>query len=210
MRPDHLAPPATLVLVSLTLATYLVQVAVGGEVVTKALGFIPSVVASGRTLLRVESGQVVPVWLTLFTYVFPHGGWWHVSMNMAGLWFFGRHAEPEMGTRRFTLGYFASGVVTGLAIVLLIPSSTRPAAGASGAICGILGAALASRVPHWPLRDPRNLGLLGLEAACLVGIIAWMMIRTPSPLPDRLCAAMWHLLPLLAGWLWVRWRRQPW
>jgi membrane associated rhomboid family serine protease len=203
MTSRKVAAPATLALFSATVATYLVQVLAGGDIVERAIGLIPARVSNLATLAAVGSGQWVPAWLTLVTYIFPHGGWWHVTMNMAGLWFFGRLAEPIMGTERFLFTYVASGVVTGLVIVVLGLHWTRPAAGASGAISGILGAFLALRLPRWPTRDRRNLAVLAIESACLLGVVGWLLVRTPPQVPDRISALMWHLIPFLAGWLWV-------
>ena len=207
MTSRKLAAPATLALFLVTVATYLVQVLAGSDIVERAIGLIPARVSNLDTLTAVGSGQLVPAWLTLVTYIFPHRAWWHVTMNMAGLWFFGRLAEPIMGTKRFLFAYVASGVVTGLVVVALGPHWTRPAAGASGAISGILGAFLALRLPRWPMRDRRNLAVLAIESACLLGVVAWLLVRTPPQVPDRMSALMWHLIPFLAGWLWVRARR---
>jgi membrane associated rhomboid family serine protease len=140
--------------------------------------------------------------------MFPHGAWWHVTMNTAGLWFFGRLAEPLMGSKRFLFTCLASGVLTGLVIVTLVPHSTKPGAGASGAISGVLGAFLALRSPRWPFRDRRNLAVLAIESASLLGVVAWLLGRTSPLVPDRISALMWHLIPFLAGWAWVRVGRQ--
>jgi membrane associated rhomboid family serine protease len=204
MTSRSFAPPTTLALFSVTVATYLVQVLAGGDVVARAIGLIPARVSQLATPPALGSGQLVPAWLTLVSYMFPHGAWWHVTTNMAGLWCFGRLAEPLMGSRRFLLAYLASGVLTGLVIVYLGPHWTKPAAGASGAISGILGAFLALRLPRWPVRDRRNLAVLAIESACLVGIVAWLLVRTQPRVPDRMSALMWHLIPFLAGWMWVR------
>jgi membrane associated rhomboid family serine protease len=208
MASRKLAAPATLTLFLMTVATYLVQVLAGGDIVERAIGLIPARVSNLATLTAVGGGQLVPAWLTLITYIFPHRAWWHVTMNMAGLWCFGRLAEPIMGTRRFLFAYVASGVVTGLVVVFLGPQWTRPAAGASGAISGILGSFLALRLPRWPILDRRNLAVLTIESACLLGVVAWLLVRMPPQVPDRMSALMWHLIPFLAGWLWVRARRQ--
>jgi membrane associated rhomboid family serine protease len=208
MTSRKLAAPATLALFLVTVATYLSQVLAGGDVVERAIGLIPARVSNLATLTAVGSGQLVPAWLTLVTYIFPHRAWWHITMNMAGLWFFGGIAEPLMGTKRFLFAYLASGVVTGLVVVFLGPHWTRPAAGASGAISGILGVFLALRLPRWPMRDRRNLAVLTIESACLLGVVAWLLVRTTSHVPDRMSALMWHLIPFMAGWMWVRARRQ--
>jgi membrane associated rhomboid family serine protease len=124
----------------------------------------------------------VPAWLTLITYVFPHGAWWHVTLNLLGLCCLGRLAEPALGAGRFLLAYFASGLVCGISLVLLAPSWTKPAAGASGAIAGVLGGFLAMR-----LRRPPGWGrpLLLEELAGVFWVALWLLLRTPPPAPDR-------------------------
>jgi membrane associated rhomboid family serine protease len=79
-------------------------------------------------------------WLTLFTSIFLHGGWFHVISNLWTLFIFGDNVEDRMGHVRFLAFYLASGVVAGLAHVALAPTSTLPTIGASGAIAGVLGA----------------------------------------------------------------------
>jgi membrane associated rhomboid family serine protease len=200
----NLAPPATLALFLVTITTYLSQVLAGDEVVARVIGLIPARVSHLATLADPGDGGELPAWLTLVTYMFPHGSWWHVATNMAGLWCFGRVAEPLMGSRRFLVTYLASGVLTGLVIVLLGPHWTKPVAGASGAISGVLGAFLALRLPRWPVRDRRSLAVPALESACILGVVAWLLLRSPPAVPDRMSALMWHLIPFLAGWAGVR------
>jgi membrane associated rhomboid family serine protease len=200
--------PATLLLILMTITTYLRQVWVGGDVVQRAFGLIPARVSSPSSLMTLGDGQLVPAWLTLITYMFPHVGWWHVTMNMAGLWFLGQSAEPAMGSDRFAFAYISSGVLTGLATVLIGPNWTKPVAGASGAICGTFGAFLALGLAGTPVRDRRNPVILAVESACLLGVTVWFLNRTPPPVPDRTSALMWHLIPFMEGWLWIRcWTR---
>ncbi|MCX6070418.1 MAG: rhomboid family intramembrane serine protease [Chloroflexi bacterium] len=79
-------------------------------------------------------------WLTLVTSIFLHGGWFHVISNLWTLFIFGDNVEDRMGHFRFLAFYLVSGVVAGLAHVLLAPTSALPTIGASGAIAGVLGA----------------------------------------------------------------------
>lgn len=85
----------------------------------------------------------VPVYLTLLTSMFMHGGVAHLGGNMLYLWIFGDNLEDAMGHRNYLLFYLLTGVLAGLSHVfssayfgqsLLIPSL-----GASGAISGVLG-----------------------------------------------------------------------
>ncbi len=84
-------------------------------------------------------GEGFLVW-QLVTYLFLHGGFFHIFFNMLALWFFGVELEHVWGTRRFLFYYFLCGVGAGLSNVFLTPLFTTPAPtiGASGAIYGIL------------------------------------------------------------------------
>jgi membrane associated rhomboid family serine protease len=49
-----------------------------------------------------------------FTYIFLHGGIWHLLFNMLFLWMFGRELELVWGKRRFLNYFFLCGVGAGL------------------------------------------------------------------------------------------------
>lgn len=78
------------------------------------------------------------------TYMFMHGGWWHLFFNMWSLMIFGNAVEQQVGTKRFVWYYLLCGV--GAALVnqlctvmgLIVPSQL---VGASGAIYGVMAAA---------------------------------------------------------------------
>src|SRR5215212_3257205 len=86
-------------------------------------------------------------WLwQLATYMFLHGGIFHVVFNMLALWMFGAELERIWGTRYFLKFYFVTGIGAGILTVLF---SVLPFAfaqqlqfanviGASGAIYGLL------------------------------------------------------------------------
>jgi membrane associated rhomboid family serine protease len=80
------------------------------------------------------------VW-QLATYMFLHGGIWHILFNMLALWMFGADIEQTWGTRRFLKFYFFCGIGAGLCVVVLnylFSNPNIPTVGASGAIYGIL------------------------------------------------------------------------
>ena len=77
------------------------------------------------------------VW-QLVTYIFLHGGFFHLVFNMLGLWMFGAQLEQFWGTREFTRFFFICGIGAAAVTVLASPSATIPTIGASGAIFGIL------------------------------------------------------------------------
>jgi membrane associated rhomboid family serine protease len=87
----------------------------------------------------------------LATYMFLHGGIWHILWNMLALWMFGADLEQSWGTDRFIKFYFFCGIGAGLCVVglnYLFGNPAIPTVGSSGAIYGIL---LASAV-LWPDR----------------------------------------------------------
>ncbi|HEX6543446.1 MAG TPA: rhomboid family intramembrane serine protease [Ktedonobacterales bacterium] len=74
----------------------------------------------------------------ILTSMFLHESIVHVGANMLSLFFVGVIVERLFGSGRFTIIYFASGIVAGVAQILLAPAN--PTLGASGAIFGIFGA----------------------------------------------------------------------
>jgi membrane associated rhomboid family serine protease len=88
----------------------------------------------------------IPVWLTLFTAMFMHGGLAHLLGNMLYLWIFGDNVEDDLGRGRFLFFYVLCGVLAGLAhvmtTVILKANPYIPSLGASGAISGVLAAYL--------------------------------------------------------------------
>lgn len=80
------------------------------------------------------------VW-QLFTYMFVHGGTWHLLFNMLALWMFGTQLERDWGTRRFLKYYFYCGIAAGVCVLivnLLLHDEGTATLGASGAILGVL------------------------------------------------------------------------
>lgn len=75
----------------------------------------------------------------LFTYMFIHGGLMHLLMNMMGLFFLGPALERALGSYRFFILYYVSGILGGLGWSLLANPASQ-CVGASGAVMGILGA----------------------------------------------------------------------
>jgi len=82
------------------------------------------------------------LWLTIFTAMFLHGGWFHILSNMWVLFIFGDNVEARMGGMRYLIFYLLSGVAAGLLQTYVLPTSQVPMIGASGAIAGVLGAYL--------------------------------------------------------------------
>jgi len=102
-----------------------------GNVFFYLMALIPRVVTHGG------------VW-QLVTYSFVHQGFWHILMNMLGLWMFGSQLEVDWGRKKFLEFYFFC--VVGAALTTVAVSYTHwggispvtKTVGASGGVLGIL------------------------------------------------------------------------
>jgi rhomboid family protein len=115
-----------------------------------------------------------PLWSTLLTSMFLHGGWGHLGGNMLFLWIFGDNIEHRIGHLRFLIFYLACGIAAGLAHIVFNSNSSVPTVGASGAISGVLGGYL--------LMFPRNRvyvmtygGVTSVPALFMLGL--WILVQ---------------------------------
>ena len=101
--------------------------------------------------------QELRLWQPL-TYMFLHGGIFHILFNMLALWMFGVELERMWGSRYFTKFYFVAGGGAALTTLLLslapLPFADRLydslTIGASGAVYGVL-LAYALYFPNRPI-----------------------------------------------------------
>jgi len=80
--------------------------------------------------------------LSLFTFMFLHGGFWHLLGNMWSLYIFGDNVEDRLGHVRYLAFYILCGLTSGLFHLSINWTSQVPTIGASGAIAGVMGAYL--------------------------------------------------------------------
>ena len=78
--------------------------------------------------------------VALFTFMFLHGGFWHLLGNMWSLYIFGDNVEDRLGPLRYLLFYLLCGLASGLFHLVIHWESRVPTIGASGAIAGVMGA----------------------------------------------------------------------
>lgn len=98
-------------------------------------------------------------WWRLITSAFLHASLLHIGFNMYFLWFVGGPVEAALGRGRFLLVYMISGLAGSAGALVYTPD--KPTVGASGALFGILGAALV-------LERQRNFVLGGSALALIV------------------------------------------
>lgn len=139
---------------------------------------------------------------TLVSYMFLHGGWGHLFLNMLMLFFFGPRLEERLGSRTFIWFYLACGV--GGAIL----SFATPGAmivGASGAIFGVV----VGFARYWPRENIYIWGVLPIQARVLaIFLVASSLFAGFTGARDGI-AHFAHLGGLIAGWLFLRiWERR--
>ena len=132
----------TLIIIVSCVAMFIWQLSLGEErgKVIYGLGTIPSVLFGDRQLS--PNLFIIPESVTLFTSLFLHGGWMHLTFNMLFLWVFGDNIEDSMGHLRFISFYLICGILATLTHSIIEHNSSSPLIGASGAISGVLGAYL--------------------------------------------------------------------
>jgi len=150
-QPTSTFPIITVLLIAANVLVYLGQIASGGAI-NQSFALVPYEVTHNIDLagqvMRDSEGHVVaaygpaphPLWLTIFTSMFLHGGFLHIAGNMLYLWIFGNNIEDALGKVRFLVFYLVCGAIASAAQILTDVNSLIPNLGASGAIAGVLGA----------------------------------------------------------------------
>ena len=158
-EPGHGPAFVTLAFIAINVAIFfLLQLPESGEReqrFTYGYSAVPLEITTGRDLTEPQpvtiDGQRVaipqapgpePIYLTLLTSMFMHGGIAHILGNMLFLWIFGDNVEHRVGHIPYAAFYIGAGVVAAFAQIATNPDSVIPTLGASGAISGVLGAYL--------------------------------------------------------------------
>jgi membrane associated rhomboid family serine protease len=126
-------PFVTFTLIGINVGVYLLELMLGGQVNGTGNWIFENGVLFGPV---VADGE----WWRLITAAFLHYGPLHLGMNMLVLWIIGPALEEYLGHGRYALLYLVSGLA-GSAGALLV-SANDLTVGASGAIWGIMGAAV--------------------------------------------------------------------
>jgi membrane associated rhomboid family serine protease len=138
----RVVPWVTLAILVANIAVFLYELGLGERGLNRfvqSVGTIPIEILSGRDLPPAAPG---PVYVTLITAMFVHGGFLHIASNMLYLWVFGDNVEDVLGHGMYLVFYLVSGIVAGLTHVFVNAASDIPSVGASGAVAGVLGAYL--------------------------------------------------------------------
>jgi membrane associated rhomboid family serine protease len=142
------------------------------------------------------------------TYMFLHGGIFHLLFNMLVLWMFGVELERMWGSRFFTKYYFITGAGAAATTILLgfLPGDFGNqlyyslTIGASGAVYGIL-LAYARYFPHRPIL---MFMLFPIPAKYFVMIIGAISLLSSMGGPGSGVAHIAHLGGLVTGYLYLK------
>lgn len=189
----------TISLIILNIAAFIAQ-GILGDAFTYSLSLVPAQAFSGA------------LW-QFVTYMFMHGGFWHITINMLVLLVFGGVVERELGRKRFLMLYFVAGIGSaflylGLTWVftplyLLPKTALVPMLGASGAVFGVLTAYAFMFPRNWIFMFPG----IPIPAALLVVVFAIVELFSGVFGLDPGTANFGHLGGILFGFLLMLWWR---
>jgi membrane associated rhomboid family serine protease len=134
------------------------------------------------------------------TYMFLHGGVFHIFFNMLALFMFGNELNRYWGTRRFLIYYFVTGIGAGVCSWLVAMNSRDIVIGASGAIYGLL---LAYGVTY-PNRVVYLNFLLPIKVKWLVVIMGAMAFLSSISGNEPGVASIAHLGGMVVGYLYLK------
>lgn len=161
----HLTPVVNYVFIALNVFVFIFLQGMGNDHgFTYSFSTVPAEILSGMDIITTgemikdpQTGQTfqlpglgmtpIPVWLTMVSSMFMHGGWGHLMGNMLFLWIYGDNIENRLGHSRYLAFYIVCGILASLSHVfatsLMTPQNMNvPSLGASGAIAGIMGSYL--------------------------------------------------------------------
>lgn len=126
-------PVAIRTLITINVAVFIIQI-------------ILQIISPAYSNALISAFAFFPDWQTAlfqpwraFTYMFLHGGAFHLIFNMLWLWWMGRSVEETLGPRTFSVIYLGAGLGGALFDVLVAPIlGFNPVIGASGAVYGIM------------------------------------------------------------------------
>ncbi|HEU19921.1 MAG TPA: rhomboid family intramembrane serine protease [Deltaproteobacteria bacterium] len=78
--------------------------------------------------------------VSFVSFMFLHGGFWHLLGNMWFLYIFGDNVEDHFGHVKYLIFYLLCGWLSGMTHLVVNWTSHIPTIGASGAVAGVMGA----------------------------------------------------------------------
>jgi membrane associated rhomboid family serine protease len=149
----------------------------GTDIITKAGEYYDERIMENITVPPLGETPI-PIYLTLFTACFMHGGWGHLLGNMLYLYIFGDNIENRLGHVKYLVFYLLTGLIASLSHVISVKflqtNPLIPCLGASGAISGILGAYLIL-FPKTPIKVLVFVMIMQIPA--LIALGGWIALQ---------------------------------
>ena len=132
-------PVVNSIIIGVNVAIFLYQLAQGAALdrFIYIYGLVPARYSIPQIASYFSAAQQI---FAFFSFMFLHGGFWHLLGNMWSLYIFGDNVEDHLGHFRYLLFYFLCGLASGASHLILNLHSNIPTIGASGAIAGVMGA----------------------------------------------------------------------
>jgi len=162
----------------------------GSNLIEVFFGLMPARVTYGFALWQFVS------------YMFLHGGGFHIFFNMLTLYMFGNELVRYWGPRRFLVYYFITGIGAGVCSWIVDTHSTAVVIGASGAIYGLLlayGITYPNRIVYLNFLFPIKVKWL----VAIMGAVAFFSSISGS---DPGVAGVAHLGGMIVGYLFLKGR----
>jgi membrane associated rhomboid family serine protease len=137
--PARNYPIVNTTIIGINILVYLIQMGQGPapDRFIYIYGLVPARYSVSQIASYFSAYQQV---FSFLSFMFLHGGFWHLLSNMWSLYIFGDNVEDCLGPLRYLLFYLLCGIASGLSHLLLNLNSNIPIIGASGAIAGTMGA----------------------------------------------------------------------
>jgi membrane associated rhomboid family serine protease len=172
-------PIVTYTLIGVNVLAYLGTV-VSGASATGSVGGNSLLTKASLNAHDVANGEIYRI----VTSGFMHYGFLHLLFNMYALYILGQMLEPAIGSVRFTLIYFVGLIGGSVGALILSPDALT--AGASGAVFGLMGAAVLVM---------RNRGVNPFES----GILIWLGLNLAITFTVSNISVGGHIGGLIAG-----------
>ncbi len=180
----RIAPFVNYVLIAINVLVFIAFQGMGSnEQFTYAFSTVPEEITKGHDIATgLLQPTPIPVYGTLITSMFMHGGWAHLLGNMLYLWIFGDNIENRLGHARYLIFYLLCGIIASLSHVFATAyfspqNMLIPSLGASGAISGVLGGYLLL-FPKQRVRVLLGRGITQVPAFVALGV--WIVFQIIS------------------------------
>jgi hypothetical protein len=116
--PTRNYPVANTAIIGINVVVYCIQFLQGAEInqFIYIYGLVPARYSLPQIAQYFTTGQQV---FSLVSFMFLHGGFWHILGNMWSLYIFGDNVEDRLGSIRYALFYLLCGIASGLSHLIL-------------------------------------------------------------------------------------------